>query len=377
MILAFYCLATYFTLDVPVAEGEDQLRILETFIVAFIGSTIFYFIKIPLPWMLGSLSAVLLWNGYTKRKIIWPKSIWYAGLIVVGYTIGSTFTQDTARMILLQLPVMALVTMVTIFFNLLMGYLTYCKTDISLASGLMGSIPGGLSQIAALCTEIEDADLTVVTFMQTARALSVVFVVPFLAINGLGGSLGGGTALPPNAVIPMPDISLTNGLLLLVIPLSGYLAKRFHLPTPYLLGPVIGAACLGLTGVAIPLLPRTWTNVAQLCIGTYTGARMNTEELKSCKQLVPFTITSLTGLLLLSLGIGWLLNHYSDIPLITAFLSTAPGGIAEMSLTAIQVHADLSIIVAYQLFRLLFILLIVPPVLKWWLMREKVKEKLI
>jgi membrane AbrB-like protein len=353
------------------------LRILETFIVALIGSTIFYFIKIPLPWMLGSLSAVLLWNGYTKRKIVWPKGIWYAGLIVVGYTIGSTFTQDTARTILVQLPVMALVTMITIFFNLLMGYLTYCKTDISLASGLMGSIPGGLSQIAALCTEIEDADLTVVTFMQTARALSVAFVVPFLAINGLGGSLSGGISSIPNTIIPMPDFSLTNGLLLLVIPLSGYLAKRLHLPTPYLLGPVIGAACLGLTGFAIPLLPRTWTNVAQLCIGTYTGARMNMEELKSCKQLIPFTVTSLTGLLVLSLGIGWLLNYYSAIPLITAFLSTAPGGIAEMSLTAIQVHADLSIIVAYQLFRLLFILLIVPPVLKWWLIREKVKEKLV
>ena len=352
------------------------MRILETFIVAIIGSTIFYYSKIPLPWMLGSLSAVLLWNGYTKRKIVWPKGIWYAGLIVVGYTIGSTFTQDTARTIMVQLPVMALVTIITIFFNLLMGYLTYCKTDISLASGLMGSIPGGLSQIAALCTEIEGADLTVVTFMQTARALSVVFVVPFLAINGLGGNIGGTSALLPNAMAQMPELTLHNGLLLVVIPLSGYLAKRLHLPTPYLLGPVIGTACFGLSGFAIPLLPRTWTNIAQLCIGTYTGARMNMQELKSCKQLIPFTITSLTGLLLLSLGIGWLLNYYFQIPLITAFLSTAPGGIAEMSLTAIQVHANLSIIVAFQLFRLLFILLIVPPVLKWWLMRAKVKEKL-
>ena len=353
------------------------MQILETFIAALIGSTIFYFIKIPLPWMLGSLSAVLLWNGYTKRKIVWPKGIWYTGLIVVGYTIGSTFTQDTARTIMVQLPVMTLVTVITIFFNLMMGYLTYCKTDISLASGLMGSIPGGLSQIAALCTEIEDADLTVVTFMQTARALSVVFVVPFLAINGLGGSFGGASSMIPNALVPMPDISWENGLLLTAIPLSGYLAKRLHVPTPYLLGPVIGTACFGLAGFTIPPLPRTWTNIAQLCIGTYTGARMNMEELKSCKQLVPFTITSLTGLLLLSLGIGWLLNYYFNIPLITAFLSTAPGGIAEMSLTAIQVHADLSIIVAFQLFRLLFILIIVPPVLKWWLIREKVKEKLV
>ena len=89
--------------------------------------------------------------------------------------------------------------------------------------------------------------------------------------------------------------------------------------------------------------------------------------------MAPFTLLSVTGLLLLSLGIGWLLNLALWIPTVTAFLSTAPGGIAEMSLTAIQVQADVSTIVAFQLFRLFFILLVVPPALKWWLARENTK----
>ncbi|MNW03830.1 putative ammonia monooxygenase [compost metagenome] len=50
--------------------------------------------------------------------------------------------------------------------------------------------------------------------------------------------------------------------------------------------------------------------------------------------------------------------------LTTAFLGTAPGGMAEMGLTGAAVGADLSIIVAYQMFRLLFILFIAPLVVK-------------
>jgi uncharacterized protein len=347
------------------------VRVVETFMIALIGGSIFYVLQMPLPWMLGSLLAVLLWNGYAKRKMAWPKQIWYVGLMIVGYTIGSTFTIETGREILSQLPVMALITVITIVFNLWMGYVTYRKTDITLASGLMGSTPGGLSQMTALCLEVEDADLTVVTFMQTARLLSVVFVVPFLAIHGLTGAADGVSAvLSSNG--NLPDMALSHGILLVVSVLfSGYLAKRFHLPTPYLLGPVLGTACLSLSGTAVPLLPKFWIGVSQLCIGTYTGMRMNLEQLKSCKQLIPFTMASVTGLLLFSLGIGWCLNYLYHIPLVTAFLSTAPGGIAEMSLTALQVHADLSIIVAFQLFRILVILLIVPSALKWWLARKK------
>ena len=348
------------------------MHIIETLIIAVMGGSIFYLLNTPLPWMLGAISSLLLWNGFTKRKMVWPAKFWHVGLIIVGYTIGSTFTQDTAKAIIAQLPIMAVVTMITIFFNLLMGYLTYDKTDISLASGLMGSIPGGLSQVAALCQEVKEADLTVVTFMQTARVLSVVFIVPFLAVHGLGGDISQVSGVVGNSISHTANVTATDGVLLLaVVPLSGYVAKKMHLPTPYLLGPVLGTACLNLTGAVVPALPKVWISMAQLSIGIYTGARMSVEELKNCKQLIPFTITSLTGLLLLSVGIGWILNYMGQMPLITAFLSTAPGGIAEMSLTAIQVHADLSVVVAFQLFRLLIILIVVPPSLKWWLKRQK------
>lgn len=344
----------------------------ETLLIAAVGGSLFDWLHLPLPWMLGALTAVILWNNYTKRKMRCPKPVWYGGLIVVGYTIGGTFTWETVRAIGAQLPIMAVVTVISIVFNLLMGYLTHRRTSISLASGLLGSIPGGLSQMTALCAEIKEANLTVVTFMQTARVLAVVFFVPFLAIHGLNGA--GSTVVQLPVAAGWGEISWLQGMsLLLVVPFSGYLAQKLRFPTPYLLGPVLASACVSLGGGVAPLPPATGNHLAQLCIGAYTGAKMNLEQLKKCRELLPFTVASVTGLIGLSLGIGWLLNRWIEMPLVTAFLSTAPGGIAEMSLTAIQVQADVSTIVAFQLFRLLFILLVVPPCLKWWLTREQAK----
>ncbi|RYG72527.1 hypothetical protein EU245_10000 [Lentibacillus lipolyticus] len=49
----------------------------------------------------------------------------------------------------------------------------------------------------------------------------------------------------------------------------------------------------------------------------------------------------------------------------TAFLSTAPGGMVEMGLTAAAVGGDVSVVTSYQLFRLLVIMLFVPFFFKW------------
>ncbi|MFP3472832.1 AbrB family transcriptional regulator, partial [Micrococcus sp. SIMBA_144] len=65
-----------------------------------------------------------------------------------------------------------------------------------------------------------------------------------------------------------------------------------------------------------------------------------------------------------------LLTKITSINLATAFLSTAPGGLAEMGVTATIVDADLAMISGYQLFRIFFIMFIALPLLQWWIRRK-------
>ena len=69
--------------------------------------------------------------------------------------------------------------------------------------------------------------------------------------------------------------------------------------------------------------------------------------------------TSLAGASFISYFYG-----YSNV---TAFLSMAPGGVAEMSVTGIALQAELSVIASYQLFRLFFLMLMMPMMFRKYL----------
>ncbi|MCE5284340.1 MAG: AbrB family transcriptional regulator [Pelosinus sp.] len=343
--------------------------IVKTFFIAVIGGFLFQTLHTPLPWTLGPLAAMIFWNIKGIGKIHWSVAIRNTGLVALGYTMGSPFTAETGRQIVEQLPSMMVATFFTILMSMLFGYITYRQTNISLESSLIGSIPGGLAQMVVLAEEIPNADLGVVTFMQTVRLLSVVFVVPFLVLHGLAGGVEETvSASQVNGLSgQLPIISL----FLLVNIMGAFAAKKISLPTPFMLGPVLCTAGMVLAGIAAPRLPIELINIAQLCVGTYMGISIKKESLSRCTVILPYVFLGALGVLVCSMLVGWVLAFLHPITLITGFLSTSPGGMNEMGLTAMMVHADISMVIAYQIFRLLFILLFIPPILRWVLCRNK------
>ncbi len=59
-----------------------------------------------------------------------------------------------------------------------------------------------------------------------------------------------------------------------------------------------------------------------------------------------------------------MLTRMHSMGLTSAFLGTSPGGMGEMGLTAVLVGANVSLVTAYQMFRLLFILFVMPLALR-------------
>jgi uncharacterized membrane protein AbrB (regulator of aidB expression) len=71
------------------------------------------------------------------------------------------------------------------------------------------------------------------------------------------------------------------------------------------------------------------------------------------------------------MAMGCVLAYCTPSTIVTSFLSTAPGGLAEMGITALTVGADSSTMTAYQLTRLLFIMLVFPYVVRFILKKLK------
>ena len=336
------------------------------FLLAGIGGIIFHLVHIPLPWMLGPLVTTLLWKILQKKPVLWPKFIRNSGLVIIGYTMGSPFTLEIGRQIFGQLPGMMLSTLAIMTISLMVGWFTSRRTGVGFVNGIIGSVPGGFSQMAVICEEIKGADVAVVTLMQITRLLTVVFTVPLLAIYGLANDSNGAAAV----VIPASLDPWTLALFAVVAIVFAQLAAIIKFPTPYLMGPVFGTIALIIGGNTAPHLPQALLALAQITIGIRMGADIEFDGLKNWQSIVLYSFGGVITVIILSLGIDYILTKVYPISFLTAFISTAPGGIAEMGITAIAVHADVSIVVAYQLFRLLSMLILAIPAVKWWLTRH-------
>ena len=365
----------------PVQGGRHQYRpgpiersihvnilpVIITFLLALPAGILFQHLHIPIPWMLGPLTAALVYNTISQRQVRCPVVIRDLGLIVMGYSMGQTVTLETTAQIVSDLPEMFTVTVLTLLFSWGMGYVIHRRTGVSLASAMLGSIPGGLSQMVLLSEEVKHADLAVVTFMQTVRLLGVVFIVPFAAMYGMSPG-SGGAALPLHTA---DKIALLAALpAVAMAPLGAGIAWLTRLPTPFLLGPILGTAAAVMCGYPAPPVAPALLDASQITLGVYLGSSMSPAALRQLGRIFPYALGSTVALVsftfLLSIG----LTAFVPATLLTAFLGTAPGGMAEMGTVAIVLHADIATVLAFQLFRLLSILLVVPPILMWRLNRH-------
>ncbi|MDA8229185.1 MAG: AbrB family transcriptional regulator, partial [Desulfitobacterium hafniense] len=216
---------------------------------------------------------------------------------------------------------------------------------------------------------IEDADVAAITLMQTVRVLTVVFIVPFITLHGLANDVlpRYATVLAKIGIRELMTIAGFFGVILILI----HLTKYVKIPGRYIIAPILGTAALVLSGINAPGLPPSIIMLAQLCVGIRMGTAINISNLTNWRKISIFTLVNVTGVIGVLIALDYFITRISSVSILTAFISTAPGGMTEMGLTAMMVHADLSIVIAFQLFRLLFVLLLVIPAINWWVNRSK------
>ncbi|WP_180994096.1 AbrB family transcriptional regulator [Bacillus sp. Marseille-P3661] len=345
--------------------------IIETIFIGIVGGVVFNLLDLPLAWMLGPLTSVLLYQTFTKRSLNWPISFRNSGQLLLGYSMGLSFTVESGRRIITQLPSMFLSTVAMIGLCLAVAFFVAKITDINLPSSVMGTTPGGLTQMVLLSEEIKGADQTIVTFMQTIRMLAVIFLVPTIVFHSAGNEIVQVTK--PIESGSFTQLTLANGMLVLIILLIvASLAVKFKFPTPWIVGPLLTSAILTVTGWNPPHLPQTMIILAQFCMGVYLGLGIKFHALGNWKALLPYSIVAGVIIVFFSFVVSYILTLIHPMSLSTAFLSIAPGGLPEMGVTAHAVNADVSIVTAYQLFRILFILFIVPLFFRWFFGRSTV-----
>lgn len=115
-----------------------------------------------------------------------------------------------------------------------------------------------------------------------------------------------------------------------------------------------------MTGATERVPPMVLVNTAQLILGTVLGCRFLGVGLKT---LVPAAAPSVGATVLtlgLALGAGSAMQARTGVRIDQALLAQAPGGLTEMGLIALAIHADVAFVALHHVVRILFVIILAP-----------------
>ncbi|MCK2005838.1 AbrB family transcriptional regulator [[Brevibacterium] frigoritolerans] len=347
-------------------NASKTIQFSAALLTAFIGGGLFSLIRFPIPWLLGPMAALLIASRFKNVKLIWPVSMRNTGLIIVGYSIGISFTKSSLSDMVSHLPSMLILTTLIVLVCACSAFVMSKYSGIDYPTSLTSSIPGGLSQIVVFAEEMKGIDITTVTFFHVTRVIMVVFLVPLLIISPLfeANRTNDSSKIMENVIPEWSDLFPLIFLFALICFLAARIGKIFKLPAPYFLGPVIVTASIGLLGLQGPPLPLSLLDISQFMVGGYIGLLLKPEQLDNKRKTLLLALMNGLILICVTMFFSFLLTKYYDLSAITGFLSLAPGGMDQMGIIAQEVNADVSTVTSYQLFRMAFIYAAVPPLLK-------------
>lgn len=331
-----------------------DLRYIPIFLFGLIGGLFAFFIGAPMPFMLGGIfgtACFVLWYERDDKKL--PQLSRWVRLIsmsVIGSIIGSRFTPD----LLTLLPMFWISGLALIPF-----VLTAHAGNYAIMRGLGGyrpldayfaALPGGIMDSAALA-EQAGADLRVVTAQHFIRIILVVTTVPllFLVIDGnVVGSLAGETLA--TATYNLMDLAT-----LFAIAITGLLiGQRTGLPVSHMLGPLLLALLLSVTGVVTIDVPEWLGHTAQYFVGVGLGAQFSGVSRRLLVRGLGMGLISGIFMLGLAATCAWLLEPLVPAEYGALFVSFAAGGLAEMSLIALSLNFNPVVVALHHLARILF-----------------------
>lgn len=217
---------------------------------------------------------------------------------------------------------------------------------------------GGASEMTLLAERV-GARTDLVAAAHSLRLVIVTVVIPFAmqwsGLHGLDVNLSGAR-----------EVRWSGLLMLAVATGAGALAMRAAGRTnPWFIGPLLVAMGFTMFGAHLSAVPGWMSNAAQLVIAVSLGVRFSREFLHTAPWWLATVALGTVGMLVLCGGFAWLLSWGTGLHVATLILGTSPGGIAEMSITAKVLQLGVPVVTAFQVCRLVAVLLIVGPMYGW------------
>jgi membrane AbrB-like protein len=312
------------------------------------GGTTFYLIGLPLPFMLGSMTACMA-AAMAQLPVQAPIAIRPPMTAIIGTMLGASVSPATLAylpsmvwsMLFLLLYVAVGGGICTLYFHRVVGF--------DLRTAYFSGMPGGLIDMVTLADEF-GAEPRKVAIVHTLRIMVVVFTVPFgvLTLTGATGVSGFNTA------VSLADVEAG---FLFWFPFGALIGAAIgvllRLPARFLVGPMLVSGTIHAMGWSDYKLPFELIIVAQVVLGATIGCRFVGTPVRDIVSIAMAAVGSTALLLALAAFFAFLVTRVNSGNFLTFFLGYSPGGLAEIGLLALALQIETSVIAIHHVLRLL------------------------
>lgn len=344
---------------------QAALRAGLTLLLALGAAQLCVALRTPVPWMIGPLLATSIASilGRPTRSV---RALRNGGQWVIGTALGLYFTpQVTALVASLWWAIVLSVAWALLLgwaFGRWLGHghaaLAGDTREQQRATSYFAGAIGGASEMTLLA-ERAGGRTDLVAAAHSVRLIVVTLAVPFaVTLAGLHGV---------DVTTPGPRVVRWGGLALLALATGtgALLMRRTGRANPWFMGALLVAMGLTMAGLELSAMPRWLANAAQLVIGVSLGVRFRPEFMHTAPRWLASVAVGSVGMIVLCAGFGALLALATGLHWATLVLGTSPGGIAEMAITAHALQLGVPVVTAFQVCRLVAVLVLVEPLYRW------------
>ncbi|MEO0487419.1 MAG: AbrB family transcriptional regulator [Pseudomonadota bacterium] len=327
--------------------------VLYSFAVGALGVAVFMVADLPLPWLLGpitaSLAAALL--GVPMRGI---KPVNDGMRTVLGVAVGATLTPTAIATFPAMWPTLVLIPIMVAAIGAvgIPYFMRLWRYDFPTA--YYSTMPGGLQDMLVFGEEA-GGNVRTLSLIHATRVLIIVVTLPFL----LRGIWGADLTNPPG--VPAATVPLHELALMVACALIGWQgAKRVGLFGASILGPLIVTAIVTLAGFLHYRPPAEAIWAAQFFIGLTIGAKYSGITGAEVRRDVAAGLGFCVILIILTVIFVEAIYQAGLAPGQEVLLAFAPGGQAELTVLALIVGADVAFVVAHHVLRIFVVILGAP-----------------
>ena len=328
-------------------------HILLGLLVSTAGGALCAWLHTPLPWIIGPLLAMALCN-FSGAKLAAPPLGRECGQFLIAIALGLYFTPAVAAEVFGNAWLLLTAAFGALGIGVFASRVLIRFAGVDSATAFFASIPGGATEMANLGDRF-GAAVDRVAIAHSLRILIVVCTIPVMLtlvdIHGADDYRPVRFAFSISGLAVLGAIALSGGAIL----------QKIRFPNPWMMGPLLATMIITATGGEWSSLPNLLSNSAQVLIGCALGARFSRAAVAGASRFVVVVLITIVLMILLSVLLALVLAQLSGTFLPSMILAAAPGGIAEMAITAQALQLGVALVTAAHVTRVFIIVSLALP----------------